>query len=117
MPNYLGQLLVIDPKQTLDFLLNKYGRSQQTKVIEECMNIIKDQMEEEEEDCSDAGAGGTSSASNKELLIFLLLDEVFNRGDLDVGREFHPQLVELYCKYNKAKLLKFLSLAEAYSPG
>jgi hypothetical protein len=56
-----------------------------------------------------------SSPEDNEKLMFLLLNEVFERGDKELGREYHNRLVELYCKYGNDKLYGFLQKAEAYS--
>jgi hypothetical protein len=43
--------------------------------------------------------------TEREKMMFLLLNEVFERGDRELGIEYHSQLIELYCKYSKEKLL------------
>lgn len=46
---------------------------------------------------------------DKEYLMHILLHEIANRGDLEVSQDYHQKQVELYCKYDPSKLLKFLS--------
>ena len=45
----------------------------------------------------------------------MFLDEVFQKNK-ELSKEYHSSQVELYLKYNKAKLMQLLLGTDAYSP-
>lgn len=36
-PKYLGKLLQIDPEQTVEYILQRFGRIQQLKIVDRCV--------------------------------------------------------------------------------
>lgn len=62
LTKYLGKLLIIDSSQTVDYVLKRYGRLQQVKIVETVVSIFKQ-----------------SAKKDNELYLYLFLDEVFSR--------------------------------------
>ncbi|CDW71200.1 vacuolar protein sorting-associated protein 41 homolog [Stylonychia lemnae] len=95
---YLSKLLLIDSSMTVDFLFQKYGKQQQSQIVDQCVQIIK-QMERQD----------------KDKLLYLYLDEVFKKNS-ELSKLHHASQIELYCRFNPDKLMRFLSKTEEYIP-
>ncbi len=82
LETYLPSLLVIDSKATIDFLMKKYGKYQKTKVLEQCSSILE---EIGEDDSSPDTRPDDPRVMDKDYLMYLILHEIFSRGDLEVS--------------------------------
>lgn len=97
MQKYLAKLMLIDPQQTTDYIVQRYGRIQQVKIVDNCVQILN-----------------SSKTEQREYALFLFLDVLFKKNK-KISKEFHQQQVELYIKYSKEKLMFFLQNTDAYS--
>lgn len=75
----------------------RYGRLQEIKIVESCVERI---IQNNKED--------------KDHQLFLFLDEVYKKNK-ELSKQYHQMQVGLYIKFDKSKLLKFLSTVEAYN--
>lgn len=72
LSKYLGKLLMIDSSQAVDYILQRYGRMQQLKIVDKCVQILSNQKKGERE----------------EFQLHLLLDEIFVKNK-ELSRDFH----------------------------
>jgi hypothetical protein len=92
----LATLINIDSSETVEYLLQRFGRQRQLKIVDNCVSILNNRSDPDKERC-----------------LYLFLDEVFQKNK-DLSKDFHPLQVGLYIKYNKSKLFQFLQHTDAY---
>ena len=95
----------IDAHQAVKYILRRHSKHRSFKIVDTCVQELQ----------KTAGQVTHKERTHLEKNVHLFLHEIFLINK-EMSRQYHEKQIDLYIKFDQAKLLSFLMATDVYQP-